>query len=146
MPTGRTLEERVQRLEDLEQITGLFHSYRKLVDEKDFAACSQLFSEDARFLGVSGTGTGPEGVQRFLESLVGTSVRERRGDDLHLFVDPVIELDGDQATVNIAWAYFVRNENGTPQLLKTGHHEDLVRRVGDEWKIAEVRALVDMFK
>jgi SnoaL-like domain len=142
-----SLEARLERLEDLEQITRLFHSYRMLVDDKEFEACAQqLFSEDASFIGEHGRHVGREAILRMFESMIGVSVREKKGDDEHIFADPVIEIDGERAAVNIAWAYFVRSELGTPLLLKNGHHEDTVVKVNGEWKIQEVRAFTDIYK
>lgn len=141
-----SLEARVQRLEDLEQITRLFNSYRMLVDEKKFEECVQLFSEDGRFIGEHGTHVGRAAIHRMLVDMIGISVREKKGDDEHLFVNPVIEMDGDRATVNIAWAYFVKSELGTPLILKNGHHEDTVVKVDGEWKIQEVKAFTEIWK
>jgi hypothetical protein len=159
-----SVEARLQRLEDIEQITRLFHSYRMLLDTKQFEAVSQLFSEDAKFINavtipfdpdevqeededhiVVHEVEGSENIRLMFEDMARRNGREHKGDDLHHFVDPIIELDGDTATVNLAWSHFAKNEIGAPQLQMCGHHEDICVRSETGWKIHEVRAFVDMY-
>ena len=53
------LEARLQKLEDIQEITSLFMSYRRTLDEREFATYSELFAPDGEWTGNLGSYTGP---------------------------------------------------------------------------------------
>lgn len=141
---GLTLEERVQRLEDLQAISRLFHDYRRYLDGKDFLSYSQLFVEDGEF-GADQAPKGPAEIQKYVEGLVPRGfLREQKGEDLHLVANEVVDVDGDRATTYVTWVYIVRQDDGTPVLCKTGHYEDNLVRHDGRWKFARRRGSTQM--
>jgi len=136
---GLTLEDRVQRLEDLQAISRLFHDYRRYLDGKDFSSYSQLFVEDGVF-GAAEAPKGPVEIQKYVEGLIPRgNLREHKGEDLHLVANEVVDLDGDSATAYVTWVYIVRDEDGAPVLCKTGHYDDTLVRHEGRWKFARRR-------
>jgi uncharacterized protein (TIGR02246 family) len=143
---GETLEARVQRLEDLEAIGRLFRDYRRFLDGKDFSSYSQLFATNGRFGGVHGAAKGAEAIRALVEGMVGTDLRESKGDDLHLVTNDVIELNGDHATAEVTWAYIVRGDDGRPVLHKVGHYNDTLVREDGRWKFEHRIGTTDIFE
>jgi hypothetical protein len=70
-----TLESRLQRLEDMEEIRIVLTEYGRTLDARDFAAYSQLFAKDGEWVGGFGTVQGPAAIQAFMEKNVGTAIR-----------------------------------------------------------------------
>jgi len=130
----QTLEERVQRLEDLVAIQRLFHDYRRFLDGKEFESYSHLFAKDGQFGGAAGSGKGPAAIRELVTGMLGTFLRETRGDDFHIVANEVVDLDGDRATAEVTWAYVVRGADDAPQLLKLGHYNDELIREDGRWK------------
>jgi ketosteroid isomerase-like protein len=129
-----TLEERLQRLEDLEAIRRLFLDYGQYLDTKDFRSCSELFADDGEFVVPFGVVKGPEGVRTMMEDMLGRDLAARPGKDLHLFANPTIELAGDRATARSFWIYVCPDADGSPRIAQFGHYEDEVVRVNGGWK------------
>lgn len=67
-----SLEVRVQRMEDVEEIRTVLTEYGRTLDARDFAAYSQLFAKDGQWVGGFGTVQGPAAIQAFMEKNVGT--------------------------------------------------------------------------
>jgi hypothetical protein len=135
MPDSTTaLEERLQRLEDLEAIRRLFLDYGRYLDTKEFGPCSELFADDGEFVLPFDTVKGPQGVRKVMDEMLGRDLAAKPGKDLHVFANPVIDLDGDQATARSFWIYITPNDEGFPQVAQFGHYEDVVVRVDGSWK------------
>ncbi|HUZ20448.1 MAG TPA: nuclear transport factor 2 family protein [Acidimicrobiales bacterium] len=141
-----TLEERVQRLEDLQAIARLFRDYRRFLDGKDFVSYSQLFAADAEFTGSDGGGTGPEAIRSMVEGMVGTHLRTKKGDDLHLVANEIVEVHGDRAVADVTWIYIVRADDGTPSMQKVGHYHDILVRKPDGWRFQRREGTTDIFE
>lgn len=93
MSTLEDLERRVQALEDVRAITELKHRYFRLLDQQDWDALRDCFTEDVETHYESGhyRFTGIDDVMRFLsESLEGLRAGQRFG--IHLGHHPEIEL------------------------------------------------------
>jgi len=137
-----SLEERVQLLEDHQAIARLFRDYRRYLDGKDFSSYAELFTEDGEF--GSSRAQGPAAIQELVEGMVGTGLRERKGDDLHLVANEVVEIDGDRATTDVTWVYIVRDDSGGPSLCKVGHYNDILIRRDGRWKFQRRAGGMDM--
>jgi len=142
-----SIEARLQRLEDLEAIRRLLLDYRRHLDGKDFRAYADLFAADGEFIagprdGISARG--PEGIFALVDGMRGTLLTDRGGDDVHVAVNEVIELDGDRATVTSTWVYLIRGEADQPEVSKIGHYEDVVTREDGRWKFLRRRAPMDI--
>jgi hypothetical protein len=54
----------------------------------------------------------------------------------HIVVSPIIEIDGDTATVDSYWLFFGRNVDGT-SIQGYGRYHDQMVKVDGEWRIKE---------
>jgi uncharacterized protein (TIGR02246 family) len=138
------LEARLRRVEDREAIQLLFMRYRQCLDEKDFSGYAGLFAEDGEFVAAGGTAKGRQGIQELVDGMRGSLLTSTVGDDLHVVVNPEIEVDGDRATARSTWIYLVRGDEGEPTLCKVGHYEDDLVREDGEWRFARRFAPLDM--
>lgn len=137
------LERRVRRLEDVEQIWRLFMSYRRHLDQRDFAAYAALFVEDGEWLGGLGRARGPAEIEALLRATL-----EIYPDDStrthHLVDNPTIEIDGDRATAESTWCFVVRDNDDRPQLWLLGHYSDVLVRTAAGWRFLRREAHLDM--
>jgi uncharacterized protein (TIGR02246 family) len=144
---AESIEERVARLEDLEAIRRLLLDYRRHLDGKDFRAYADLFAAEGEFIGGPG-GTirakGPQGIFQLVDGMRGTLLTNTGGDDLHVAVNEVIELDGDRAHVTSTWVYLIRGEGDVPEVSKIGHYDDTLTREDGQWKFLARTAPMDI--
>ena len=104
-----SLEARLQRLEDIQEISALFMSYRRTLDEREFGTYAELFAPDGEWTGNLGSFTGPAAIKQMLEDSVGTAFAIEPGDDFHLVANPDIHVDGDRATASSTWVFVTRD-------------------------------------
>ena len=139
--------ERLARLEDLEAIRRLFGEYRRHLDRKDFRGYAALFARAGEFIagpGGSIRATGPDAIFALVDGMRGSLLTDRDGDDLHVALNEVIELDGDRATASSTWLYILRGEGDVPELAKIGHYEDVLTREDGTWKFLRREAPTDI--
>jgi ketosteroid isomerase-like protein len=142
-----SLAARVARLEDLESIRRLLLDYRRHLDGKDFRAYADLFAADGEFIaGPEGSirARGPEAIFALVDGMRGTLLTDAGGDDVHVAVNEVIELDGDRARVTSTWVYLIRGDGDVPEVSKVGHYDDVVTREGGRWKFLRREAPMDI--
>jgi ketosteroid isomerase-like protein len=137
------LTRRVQRIEDQDAIWRLFMTYKRALDQRDFATYASLFTDDAVWIGNLGKVIGPEQIERLLKETleVWDDDRERTH---HLVLNPVIDVDGDTATAESSWGYVTRDENDAPVLLMLGRYLDELRRTPDGWRFSRRVAYSDV--
>jgi hypothetical protein len=133
---------RLQRLEDIDAIWRLCQRYRRHLDERDFAAYSQLFVEDGVWIGNLGSATGPAEIEQLLIRTL-----ERHEDPaerhLHLVDNAVIEVDGDTGTAESTWVYLSRDFRDNPVLSLIGSYKDQLVRTDDGWMFKRREAYLD---
>jgi 3-phenylpropionate/cinnamic acid dioxygenase small subunit len=62
----------------------------------------------------------------------------------HVMVDPVIDLDGDSATVRAYWILLQRDDDtGAPVLGAFGHYLDRLQKQNGRWVIVDRQASVE---
>jgi uncharacterized protein (TIGR02246 family) len=138
---------RLARLEDLEAIRRLFQDYRRHLDRKDFRAYADLFAAEGEFVaGPDGSirAKGPAAIFDLVDGMRGSLLTDKGGDDVHVAVNEVIELDGDRATAVSTWVYLLRAEGDVPEVAKVGHYEDVLTREGGRWKFLRRAAPMDI--
>lgn len=140
----RELAARVQRIEDREQIMGLFMEYRRCLDTKDFSGYAELFSENGEFVAGEMVARGQAEIRALVDGMRGNLLTETTGDDLHVVVNPSIEVDGDRARARSTWIYIVRTEGDTPDVCKVGHYDDLLVRQDGRWRFERRDAPTDI--
>jgi ketosteroid isomerase-like protein len=139
-----SLEARLQRLEDIQEITSLFMSYRRTLDEREFATYAELFAPDGEWTGNLGSYTGPAAIKQMLEDSVGTAFAVESGNDFHLVANPDIEVDGDRATASSTWVFVTRDGDDRPQVSLLGHYTDVLARTPDGWRFLRREAFCDI--
>ena len=150
-PPGDNTEERLRRLEDLEQIRQLFVEYKAVLDKQDFAAYGALFAADGEFVATPAEGLqqakGPAAIQALVEAMPGSLLGSAPGDDFHVVINPLIELDAadpDRAQAQVTWLYVVKGEDGLPALCKLGHYDDQLIREAGRWRFLRREAPTDI--
>jgi hypothetical protein len=139
---------RLRRLEDLEAIRRLFMEYKVVLDRQDFAAYADLFATGGEFVAGPGVAKGRAAIREMVEAMPGSGLLGREpGDDYHVIVNPLIELDPadpDRARAELTWLYVVKGEDGGPQLAKLGHYNDTLVREAGRWRFLRREAPADI--
>lgn len=128
--------ERLQRLEDREQILELMAAYGATLDRRDFAAFRQLFAEDAAYGGGSATTLtrGRNEIASMLEKAITSNTANLPGPNSHLFFNPSIRVEGDRATARSKGAYTVPDKaTRSTQLVFFINYEDTFVRRDGHW-------------
>lgn len=128
------LEQRIARLEALEELRLLKHRYLNACDRKDVAAIRDCFAAGAVLIDY-----GPLGTFRERDSFVALYQElacNARVIDLHHAANPELELLGnDQAEGRWALYYFnLDGESGATRQLG-GFYQDRYRRIDGRWRI-----------
>ncbi|MFE7421994.1 nuclear transport factor 2 family protein [Rhodococcus sp. NPDC057529] len=129
-----TLEERIRRLEDLEAIRYLDAQYCRHLDDGNWDALMELFTDDGEFDGLSNP-NGKAEMRAFFAGL---------GDGgltafWHFITNLEIDLDGDRGTVrSFLWQPCVTDANAS---VAAGRYTDQVVRVDGRWlyRVKQVR-------
>lgn len=69
------------------------------------------------------------------------------GDDSHVIVNPLIELDPDDpdlARAELTWLYVVKGPDGGPKPAKLGHYNDTLIREAGRWRFLRREAPADI--
>jgi ketosteroid isomerase-like protein len=144
-------EDRLRRLEDLEQIRQLFVEYSRVLDKQDFVAYGALFAADGEFIATPQQGLqqakGPAAIQALVEAMPGSLLGSAPGDDFHVVINPLIELDADdpdRARAEVTWLYVVKGDDGLPSPAKLGHYDDQLVREDGRWRFLRREAPTDI--
>ena len=138
---------RLRRLEDLEAIRRLFMEYKVVLDRQDFAAYADLFAEDGEFVAGPGVAKGRAAIREMVEAMPASGLLRAPGDDYHVIVNPLINLDPadpDRATAELTWLYVVKGDDGSPKLAKLGHYNDTLTREAGRWRFLRREAPADI--
>jgi len=144
MSTDRSVESRLQEIEDREEIRALIHEYRRQLDRRDFAAYAALFTRDGEFVGNVGRAQTPAGIQAMLEGLLGPNPEPPGPTQFHLVANTQIDVTGDTATGTSTFAVIRREEGDQPALQLFGEYEDTFAREDGRWRIRRRIAHVDI--
>jgi uncharacterized protein (TIGR02246 family) len=129
-----SLEARLQRLEDVEEIRELLVEYARCLDAGDYAGYADLFTEDGVLAAQLGEAKGREAIRELLED------RLRGGGDralrtaFHVIGQPVIRVDGDRASSRVLWFFVTYDDGNYPMILQLGHYEDVLAREDGRWR------------
>lgn len=122
-----SLEERVQRIEDELAISQLRGRYCHLLDDMEWDAFVDLFTDDGVFEGLNKV-QGKPAIMKFFSQDV-PKVAERFW---HFCTNGTIDIDGDVATGRISMEY-ISVSNGV-SYVSAGHYDDICVRDGGKWK------------
>jgi uncharacterized protein (TIGR02246 family) len=126
-----TVEARLQRLEDIEQIRTVLLNYGRFLDARDFAAYSRLFAKDGEWVGGFGTVQGRAAIQAFMEKNI---PGPNKGNTYHILSNFEIEVHGDTATAWSRWAFITPGTDGKPVIAQGGRYDDTLVRENGAWK------------
>ncbi len=128
-----TLETRLRRLEDREEIRQLLMDYGRFLDGRDFRAFSDLFAKtEGEWIGGLGRAKGSQAIYELMESTIGKDTSIMRS--CHLFTNEMINVKGDQATALTKWIFVVPGETNSPRMVFLGHYEDSMIRENGRWR------------
>lgn len=129
------LERRIQRLEDIEAIKVLKARYADACDRNyDVDTLASLFAEDAIWDGgLFGVHEGREAIRTFFEG-----VPSDIPFAMHYMMNPIIEVDGDEATGN--WYLFqtCTFAEGNQAIFGAGRYDERYRRIDGDWKFSRL--------
>lgn len=130
------LQQRVQQLEDQEQIRQVLIAYGEYLDSRDYAGYASLFARDGVWTGGFGSATGPAQIQAMLEKNLGKAepdfINKR---SFHLMSTMVVQVNGDTATARSRYLFFTATPDNRPGASLAGRYVDEFIREDGKWKI-----------
>lgn len=136
-----SIDSRIQRLEDIEEIRTVLTDYGRFLDARDFAAYARLFAKDGEWVGGFGTVKGPAAIQAFMEKNI---PGPNTAHNYHLLSNFEIDVHGDTATAWSRWTFIVPGQDQKPAMAQGGRYEDLLIREVGRWKFKRRVALNDL--
>jgi 3-phenylpropionate/cinnamic acid dioxygenase small subunit len=136
-----SLEQRLRRLEDLEEINQVLVDYGEFLDQRDLESFGALWTEDAEF--EMSTGRVASGRGPICEMLADVMARSPRAA-MHLETNSRITIDGDQASSSNMYAAASTQEDGLARVTILGHHYTDLARTAEGWKIKHRRNVVNL--
>ena len=133
------LQARVARLEDERAIIDTLNRYGQAIDGHHAEAWAGLFTEDGEFLCIDEKGyeiireRGRDALVRWAESFAGGETLLMK----HCVIAPVIEIAGNEATVESYFSNLVENtdRSGPPHIRFMGRYQDeMVREADGVWR------------
>ena len=127
-----------QNASDWAEIYQLKSAYGWHYDRPDFDALIDLFTDDAVCVfGAYGTWTGKDEIRAGFAENVGAP--DNHFPSLHTFANPMILIDGDQATGKWYLMDFVLTGTSTDPVLRVmGVYDEIYRRENGRWRIARM--------
>jgi len=137
--SGRSaLEQRVQQLEDQEEIRQVLIAYGEYLDARDYASYASLFARDGVWTGGFGSATGPAGIQAMLEqNLAKAEPGFINKSSFHLMTTEVVKVSGDTATARSRYLFFTASADNKPGASLAGRYVDEFVREDGRWKIKQ---------
>jgi hypothetical protein len=131
-----SVEVRLRRLEDCEEIRQLLTNYGRYLDRRDFDSFSRLFAEkEGEWIGGMGRAKGRQAIGTLMEDTIGHDTTGKiGGPNYHLFTNEMINVNGNEAQAITKWMFVVQNGSKQPQPFYLGHYEDLLVREHGRWK------------
>lgn len=132
----RALAQRVQQLEDQDQIRQVLIDYGKFLDARDYAGYAALFARDGVWTGGFGSATGPADIQAMLEKNLGKSAPGFiNKTSFHLMTTMEVQVSGDAATAHSRYLFFTATKDNKPGPALAGRYVDEFVREDGKWKI-----------
>jgi hypothetical protein len=137
---------RLTALEDQRDVLANLHRYGQTIDAGDEAGWVDCFTEDGNFTakGRRATHTGLDVTGRAeLQAFIAEHSRRPYAFHLHCIVEPIIAVDGDEATAD-SYLFVLMEHEGAPVLRVFGrYHDDLVRCSDGRWRFRRRAARID---
>ena len=117
--------------DDEDQVRRVLATYGDCYDGGRADAWADLFTEDGRFAVAGQVTEGRSAIRAYMER-----AQAEHGRGIHVTSDPVVDVEGDEATATSAYVY-VRPGDGGPVTAAAGRYRDRLVRVGGRWRIRE---------
>lgn len=127
---SQNLEERITRLEDIQEIGQLRARYCQALDDGRWDALADTFTEDGAFVGLS-TARGRDEMLEFFPKLNATTVTSW----WHFSSNETVDLDGDSAA-GTTWLLQPCVVEGESQIA-AGRYDDTMVRTANGWRFTE---------
>ncbi|HEY4365275.1 MAG TPA: nuclear transport factor 2 family protein [Bryobacteraceae bacterium] len=139
--TKPSVADRLQRLEDKEEIRLVLTNYGRFLDARDFASYSRLFAKDGEWVGGFGTVKGPAEIKAFMEKQIPGA---NKGNTYHILSNFEVDVHGDTAMAWSRWAYITPGTDGKPVIAQGGRYDDTLVRENGAWKFKRRTASNDI--
>jgi uncharacterized protein (TIGR02246 family) len=124
-------------MEDESRIRRMLVEYGAFLDGRDYAAYAGLFAADGVWTGGFGSFTGPKAIEQMLvDNLGAPEPGFVNKSSFHMMSNPLIEIDGDRASVTSSYLFWTRSSANSPNPLLAGRYVDEFVRENGSWKIA----------
>jgi 3-phenylpropionate/cinnamic acid dioxygenase small subunit len=114
--------ERLQLLEDREEIRQIFVDYARYLDSGNHAGYASLFASDGVLSAHLGESLGPHATGHLPEAI-------------HVMSNHDIDIEGDEATAVVVWYYLTSDVHTEATILQGGRYRDDLVRENGRWKI-----------
>src|SRR5688572_15460477 len=141
-----SVEQRLQKLEDIEAIRSLMIDYGRALDKRDFAAYGALFAKEGSWKGGMGGATGPENIANMVQAGFAKMDPAMYTDSNHVMTSMDIRVDGDTATGWSRWLWVIPGDDNRPLVQRGGYYEDIFIREDGHWKIKQRQAFTEINK
>jgi len=122
---------------DEEQVRRMVALWSEADADKDPAAFAALFTEDGKYVSRRGESVGRAAIYKNLADRIAVNPPDR--ETMHLFAEPVVDIDGDSAQVRSPYVGYGRIGEAPWEIMSVGRfHCWLVRREG-QWLFTEVQ-------
>jgi hypothetical protein len=126
-----SLERRIRRLEDRQELADLVAAYGRLVDDRDWVAVEALYALDSVFDTVGGRITGRKAVREYYESRT-----SQFGPTFHYPHTWEVFFDGDDAARGIVTSHAELAIDGDAVWIAQRYHDKYLR-TADGWRFQE---------
>jgi uncharacterized protein (TIGR02246 family) len=130
------LRQRVQVLEDQDQIRQVLIAYGEHLDARDYAGYAALFARDGVWTGGFGSFVGPQAIQAMLEKNLGAAAPGFvNKSSFHLMTTMAVNVQGDTATARSRYTFYTATADNKPGAALAGRYVDEFVREDGQWKI-----------
>ena len=148
------------------EIQQVLARYVRAADHRDGVAMASLFLPDGKVEIYHNNAGAPEPIGELdgpeaISAAVSTMLRPHppRGWSHHTTHDPIIEVDGDEVTIDAqfivfnvvgaekpaaGWPEGAQGAQGTVMPIETGYYRPVLKKVGGTWRIARQRIYLDL--
>lgn len=134
--SGRTIEQRLRRVEDELAIRRVLVDYSARQDARDYAGYAALFAKNGEWVNGKNAYKGREAILKMLVDLYGTPPPGYvNNDSYHITTNFQIDVNGDRATAHSRHLLIMRGPKGEPTPALAGRYEDELIREDGQWKI-----------
>jgi uncharacterized protein (TIGR02246 family) len=139
-----SVEARLQRLEDEQEIRDVLYEYGRRLDSGDLEGYAQLFAKDGEWIGGFGSAKGPADILALMQKFIKTKPDPKNVHGFHVFTNPVVHVDGDHATSLCKLIFMGRGPDNRPVPMLGGHYDDTFVREDGHWKFQRRVVMLDI--